>query len=85
MIGELGAQDTAPTTGVAASDPAPSKFALDAAGYLSFRAINADDFAKHDYYREYAGSIFLSKNAGRWLFHSEFNHQQRARVRSGTL
>ena len=68
LTGCLQAQD-----GVAAADPAPGKFPLDVAGYLSFRALNGDDFAKREYYREYAGSIFVSKNAGRWLFHSEFN------------
>jgi hypothetical protein len=81
--GWLKAQEMPPASGVTAfeskgeasdiADPPVSKFPLDVAGYISFRAINNDAFSEHDYYREYAGSIFLSKKAGRWLFHSEFN------------
>jgi len=79
--GRLRAQDTSPVASFAASepieadvaDPPPRKFPLDVAGYLSFRTLNDDSFYKHEYYREYAGSLFLSKKAGRWLFHSEFN------------
>ena len=79
----LKAQDTLPAGGFAESeptgeapdiaDPAPRKFPLDVAGYLSFRTLNDDAFSRHQFYREYAGSLFLSKKAGRWLFHSEFN------------
>jgi hypothetical protein len=79
--GWLKAQDTA--NGVAASeskgealdaaDPPPRRFPLDVAGYLSFRTLNNDAFYKKEFFREYGGSIFLSKKAGRWLFHSEFN------------
>jgi hypothetical protein len=81
--GWLGAQDLSLDAGAAGSEPkaeAPDigdphthKFPLDVAGYLSFRTLNDDAFYKHEYYREYAGSLFLSKKAGRWLFHSEFN------------
>jgi hypothetical protein len=83
ISGWLKAEDAPPTSGVAASepqgeapdiaDPPPRKFPLDVAGYLSFRSLNDDAFNKRQFFREYAGSIFLSKKAGRWLFHSEFN------------
>jgi hypothetical protein len=79
--GWLRAQEISPVDSVVASEPKeadiayppPRKFPLDVAGYLSFRTLNDDAFYKHEYYREYAGSLFLSKKAGRWLFHSEFN------------
>src|SRR5260370_15845639 len=70
-VGLLRAQDTLPEADLA--NPQPRKFPLDVAGYLSLRSLNDDAFYKHHYYREYAGSLFLSKKAGRWLFHSEFN------------
>ena len=83
MSSGLKAQDALPVSGVSASEPKPEtaeipdpparKLPLDVAGYLSFRQINDDDFFRREYYREYAGSIFLSKKAGPWLFHSEFN------------
>jgi hypothetical protein len=69
MTGWLRAQDTTPDSSVAA----PAKFPLDVAGYLSFRALNDDDLSEHNFYREYAASVFVSKKIGRWLFHSEFN------------
>jgi hypothetical protein len=46
---------------------------LDVAGYFSARNLGSDDLADHNIYREYSGSIFLSKTIGRWLFHSEIN------------
>jgi hypothetical protein len=46
---------------------------LDVAGYLAARHLGSDDLADHTVYREYSGSIFLSKTIGRWLFHSEIN------------
>jgi hypothetical protein len=49
------------------------EFPLDVAGYLSFRSLNDDSLDEHRFYREYSGSIFLSKTIGRWSFHSEFN------------
>jgi hypothetical protein len=55
------------------ADPPLRKFPLDVAGYIGFRAINSDDLSELHAYREYAGSLFVSKKAGRWLFHSEFN------------
>ena len=67
----LRGQDTLPEANVA--DPSARKFPVDVAGYLSFRTLNNHAFHKHESYREYAGSLFLSKKAGRWLFHSEFN------------
>ena len=69
----LKAQDAPPAAGVAAADPATSKFPLDVAGYVSFRTLNSDDLGDQHFYREYGGSVFVSKKAGRWLFHSEFN------------
>lgn len=55
------------------ADPPPRKLPLDVAGYLSFRTLNNDNLSEHHSYGEVAGSIFLSKKAGQWLFHSEFN------------
>jgi hypothetical protein len=55
------------------ADPPPAKFPLDIAGYISFRALNDDDLSEHNFYREYAASVFVSKKIGRWQFHSEFN------------
>jgi hypothetical protein len=69
MTGWLRAQDTTPDSSVAA----PTRFPLDVAGYVSFRALNDDDLSEHSFYREYAASVFVSKKIGRWLFHSEFN------------
>jgi hypothetical protein len=53
--------------------PAVTPFPLDVAGYLSVRNLTEDDLAEHHVYREYSGSVFLSKTIGRWLFHSEIN------------
>jgi hypothetical protein len=63
----------------APQEPAPSaadKLApppLDVAGYFAGRNLESDDLADRSSYREYSGSIFLSKTIGRWLFHSEIN------------
>jgi hypothetical protein len=46
---------------------------LDVAGYLAVRNLESDDLADRTSFREYSGSIFLSKTIGRWLFHSEIN------------
>jgi hypothetical protein len=48
-------------------------FPLDIAGYLAARNLGSDDLVDHSSFREYSGSIFLSKTIGRWLFHSEIN------------
>jgi hypothetical protein len=48
-------------------------FPLDIAGYLAARNLASDDLADRSSFREYSGSIFLSKTIGRWLFHSEIN------------
>ena len=79
-MGWLKAQEVAPASGVAASEEAPqiselphARFPLDVAGYIGFRALQNDDLGEHNFYREYAGSLFVSKKAGHWLFHSEFN------------
>jgi hypothetical protein len=56
--------------------PAPEAsqaFPFDVAGYISFRYLNDDAFQEHDFFREYAASLFLSKTVGRWRFHAEFN------------
>ena len=79
-IGWLTAQEVAPASDVAASEPkqeeqqiadsSRARFPLDVAGYIGFRAFNSDELEEHHFYREYAGSLFVSKKAGRWLFHS---------------
>src|ERR1700730_1904873 len=46
---------------------------LDVAGYLAVRNLESDNLADRSSFREYSGSIFLSKTIGRWLFHSEIN------------
>jgi hypothetical protein len=43
------------------------------AGYIGFRYLNDDALQEHDFFREYAASLFLSRTIGRWRFHSEFN------------
>src|ERR1700676_1102223 len=48
-------------------------FPLDIAGYLAARNLESDDLADRNTFREYSGSIFLSKTIGRWLFHAEVN------------
>jgi len=83
MIGLLKAQEVTSANGNAASepkqeatqnaDPPHARFPLDVAGYLSIRTFNDAALYEHHRYAEYAGSIFVSKKAGRWLFHSEFN------------
>ena len=74
------AQDTQKTVGDPGEPvpPAPETaasrtFPLEVAGYVNFRYVNDDAFQKHDFYREYSASLFLSKSVGRWRFHSEFN------------
>jgi hypothetical protein len=75
----LRAQDAPPAAALASSEPQadiadpPHRFPLDVAGYIGFRFLNDDDLSAHRFYREYAGSLFVSKKVGRWLFHSEFN------------
>jgi hypothetical protein len=61
-------QEPAPSTADKAAPPL-----LDVAGYLAARNLESDDLANRDSFREYSGSIFLSKTLGRWLFHSEIN------------
>jgi hypothetical protein len=56
-----------------ASTPAVTPFPLDIAGYLSVRNIGSDDLTERTSFREYSGSLFVSKTIGRWLFHSEIN------------
>jgi len=58
-----------------ASGPAEKVAALplDVAGYLAGRNLASDDLVDRSSFREYSGSIFLSKTIGRWLFHSEIN------------
>jgi hypothetical protein len=51
----------------------PNSLPVDVAGYLSFRYLDDDAFQERDFYRDYAASLFLSKTAGRWRFHTEFN------------
>jgi hypothetical protein len=48
-------------------------FPVEVAGYLSFRSLRDDDLQQGRVYREYAGSLFLSKTLDRWRFHAEFN------------
>jgi hypothetical protein len=48
-------------------------FPVEVAGYLSFRSLRDDDLQQDRVYREYAGSLFLSKTLDRWRFHAEFN------------
>src|ERR1700722_1334838 len=59
--------------GLPAPEPTASRFPLDLAGYVNFRYLNDDALQEHNFYREYSGSLFLSKTLGRWRFHSEFN------------
>src|SRR5580704_14002739 len=69
---------------IAAPEPAPQEperptaatvapFPLDVAGYVAFRNLGSDDLIDRTSFREYSGSVFLSKTMGRWLFHSEIN------------
>jgi hypothetical protein len=55
----------------AAATVAP--FPLDVAGYVAIRSLGNDDLIDRTSFREYSGSVFLSKTIGRWLFHSEIN------------
>jgi hypothetical protein len=48
-------------------------FPLDVAGYDAVRNLTGDDLADRNVFREYSGSIFVSKTIHRWLFHSEIN------------
>ena len=48
-------------------------FPLEVAGYVNFQYLNDDALQQHDFFRDYSASLFLSKTAGRWRFHSEFN------------
>ena len=63
----------------APQEPAPpnadhgASFPLDVAGYNAVRNLTGDDLADRNVFREYSGSIFVSKTIGRWLFHSEIN------------
>src|SRR5580704_6343527 len=78
--GTLGwAQGTPQTAGEQGQQPptpepaASPSFPLDVAGYINFRYVNDDALQEHDFYRDYAASLFLSKTVGRWRFHAEFN------------
>jgi hypothetical protein len=63
----------------APQEPAPgtadkvAPLPLDVAGYLAARNLASDDLADRNTFREYTGSVFLSKTIGRWLLHSEIN------------
>ncbi len=48
-------------------------FPIEIAGYLSFRSLKDDDLQQGAVYRDYSGSLFLSKTVGRWRFHAELN------------
>jgi hypothetical protein len=80
-IGTLGwAQGTPQTAGdqgqqgPSSPEPAASpSFPFDVAGYINFRYVNDDAFQVHNFYRDYAASLFLSKTVGRWRFHAELN------------
>jgi len=50
-----------------------SPFPIEIAGYLSFQMLRSDDLAQSFSYRDYSGSLFLSKTLGRWRFHAELN------------
>jgi len=50
-----------------------NSFPIEIAGYLSFRSLRDDDLQQDRVYREYSGSLFLSKTLNRWRFHAEFN------------
>src|ERR1700727_1639009 len=43
-------------------------FPIEIAGYLSFRSLKDDDLQQGAVYRDYSGSLFLSKTVGRWRF-----------------
>jgi hypothetical protein len=51
----------------------PGKLPLELAGYLSVRSVSVDLLEQHRFFREYSGSLFVSKTIGRWRFHSELN------------
>jgi len=48
-------------------------FPIEIAGYLSFRTLRDADLQQGAIYRDYSGSLFLSKTVGRWRFHAELN------------
>jgi hypothetical protein len=50
-----------------------SKLPFDISGFLAFRSLADDDLDLHRFFREYSGSIFISKAIGPWVFHSEIN------------
>jgi hypothetical protein len=60
-------QEPAPTSDTVAPSP------MDVAGYLAARIITSDDLVNRDVFREYSGSMFVSKTIRRWRFHSEVN------------
>ena len=66
-------QGQAPPALPAPEAAASPSFPLEVAGYVNFRYVNNDAFQDRNFYREYSASLFLSKTAGRWRFHSEFN------------
>jgi hypothetical protein len=66
---QQGSSQPAPADSVIQSNPLP----VEVAGYLSFRTLREDDLEQGAAYREYAGSLFLSKTLNRWRFHAEFN------------
>jgi len=71
------AQTTLPSQGdQQASTPPPVQpgaFPIDIAGYLSFQSLRDNDLQNTKVFREYSGSLFLSKNLNRWRFHLELN------------
>jgi hypothetical protein len=57
-----------------ATETTPTRsFPVEVAGYINFQYLNDDALQKHDFFRDYSASLFLSKTLGRWRFHSEFN------------
>jgi hypothetical protein len=63
------------STSQAAAEPTipSSQFPIEIAGYFSFQTLKNDDLAQPFSYRDYSGSLFLSKTWGRWRFHAELN------------
>jgi hypothetical protein len=48
-------------------------FPFEVSGEINFRYLNDDALGEHRFFREYSGSLFLSKTIGRWRFHTELN------------
>ena len=63
----------APKESARPADESVAPLPLDIAGYVAARSLTSDDLDAHEIFREYSASLFVSKTAGRWLFHSEIN------------